>query len=322
MHAFILAGGFATRLWPLTEKRAKPLLPLAGKPILTHLVEWIPEEISVTVSTNEAFAEGFTTWREEISRPGLELVIEKSRQDAQKKGALGAVAEWVDLANVQEDVLLLTGDNYLGFPLTRFLSVYQAGVPLLAAFDLRDAERAKSFGTVLVDPANPARITGFEEKPPHPKTTLVSTGCSVLPKEILPVLVEFSAAHPDNVGGLFEELVRRGIPVSCFTFTEPWLDIGSFHSYLEAHRLLVGERLLADSTSSVEGTACAGSVAVGKHCQIRRSDLTDCIIFQNCVIEDCTLRNCIVDDGCILRGVDLSHKMLRAGTVLKLAAAA
>ncbi|MEK7217912.1 MAG: NDP-sugar synthase, partial [Patescibacteria group bacterium] len=48
MQAFLLAGGFATRLWPLTEKRAKPLLPLAGKPIITHLLENIPEGIPVT----------------------------------------------------------------------------------------------------------------------------------------------------------------------------------------------------------------------------------------------------------------------------------
>ena len=56
MRAFILAGGFATRLWPLTEKRAKPLLPLAGKPMITHIVEGLPKDMPVIVSTNDAFA--------------------------------------------------------------------------------------------------------------------------------------------------------------------------------------------------------------------------------------------------------------------------
>ena len=164
------------------------------------------------------------------------------------------------------------------------------------------------------------RITGFEEKPQHPKTTLVSTGCSVLPREILPLLLEFAAAHPDNVGGLFEELVRRNVRVDCFTFTEPWLDVGSFHSYLDAHRLLVGERLLAHPSASVESSLCTGGVAVGKRRTVRRGELHDCIVFEECVIEDSTLKNCIIDDLCVLRGIDLSNKMLRSGTVLELSA--
>ena len=59
MHAFILAGGFATRLWPLTEKRAKPLLPLAGVPLIEYLVQDIPEDIPITISTNAVFKEAF-----------------------------------------------------------------------------------------------------------------------------------------------------------------------------------------------------------------------------------------------------------------------
>jgi GTP:adenosylcobinamide-phosphate guanylyltransferase len=78
MHAFILAGGFATRLWPLTEKRAKPLLPLAGKPLLTHLLEKIPRDIPVTVSTNAAFANGFSEWQKMIDRP-TDLIIEGTK---------------------------------------------------------------------------------------------------------------------------------------------------------------------------------------------------------------------------------------------------
>ena len=62
MQCFILAGGFATRLWPLTEKQAKPLLPIAGKPILTHLIEKIPDDLPITVSTNAAFQGGFKEW--------------------------------------------------------------------------------------------------------------------------------------------------------------------------------------------------------------------------------------------------------------------
>ena len=81
MRAFILAGGFATRLWPLTEKRAKPLLPLRGKPILTHLVEKIPADLPVTVSTNAAFEDAFEEWRRDLGRSETEIVVEGTKHD-------------------------------------------------------------------------------------------------------------------------------------------------------------------------------------------------------------------------------------------------
>jgi glucose-1-phosphate thymidylyltransferase len=316
MQAFILAGGFATRLWPLTEKRAKPLLPLAGQPLITQLVEKIPAEMPVTISTNAAFAEMFNQWEQQMDRPHLHLLIETSRKDEQKIGALGAVADWITQENIDEDILLLTGDNYLGFSVPHFLSHYREGVPLLAAYDIKDKAKASLFGVVIVDPLHPQQIVGFEEKPKEPKTTLVSTGCSILPRGILPVLVEYAVTHPDNVGGIFEELLKRKVPVECFTFTEHWLDIGSFASYLDAHRLIVGEQTLLQEGAHLEKTECTGSVSIAKGSHITGSSLHDCIIFEDCEITDCVLRNCIVDDHAKLQGVDLSDKMLREGTVL------
>ena len=83
MHAFILAGGFATRLWPLTESRPKPLLPLAGKPILTHLIEKIPKDIPITVSTNAVFADAFHQWQSQVAKRQLpiRILIEDARHD-------------------------------------------------------------------------------------------------------------------------------------------------------------------------------------------------------------------------------------------------
>jgi len=137
------------------------------------------------------------------------------------------------------------------------------------------------------------------------------------PKEMLPVLLDLSARKPDNVGGLFEEFLRQGMEVDCFTFTEPWLDIGSFASYLDAHRLLVGQQALFHPEAAVRDSRCLGSIAVGRESVVEGSELLDCIVFGQCKVLDCVLRNCILDDGCELRGIDLSDKMLRAGTVLK-----
>ncbi len=314
MRAFILAGGFATRLWPLTEKRAKPLLPLAGKPMLTHILDGIPADVGVTVSTNAAFEAGFEGWRQSVERD-VEIVIEETRSDDEKLGALGAVRQWIETARIDEDVLLLTGDNYFGFPMPEFIAAARPGAALVAAHDLRDIARASAFGTVIV--ADDKRtVVGFEEKPEHPKTSLVSTGCSLLPRDTLPILCEHSRAHPDNVGGIFEELLRRGKEVDAFVFTQPWFDVGSFQAYLEATRALVGQHCLAGFGAEIDDTTVEGSVVLGTGSTVRGGSLEDVVLFENCTVEDCVLRDCILDDNCVLKGVDLTGKMLRAGTVL------
>lgn len=321
MKAFVLAGGFATRLWPLTEKRAKPLLPVAGKPILSHLVERIPQEIPVTVSTNAAFAEGFHRWKEKEPRQNIDVVVEETTHDDQKLGALGATAQWLERSEHDDDLLLLTGDNYLGFSMEDFLEHYQSPAALLAAYDLGDLSKASAFGTVITQNSklktrNSAPVIAFEEKPKQPRSSLVSTGCAVIPRQHLPVLIAYARSHPDNVGGIFEEFLRRGIPVEAFTFTEPWLDIGSFPAYLDAHRLLVSGSAHIHLEAKTDECVFEGSVAVGRGSTVRGSALKDTMIFEDCVIENCVLRDCIIDDRCTLRGVDLTGKMLREGTVL------
>jgi len=315
MKAFILAGGFATRLWPLTEKRAKPLLPLAGKPIISHLVEDVPEGIPITVSTNKAFENGFLEWQKDMGRKEVEILIEDTQHDDHKLGALGAVAQWITHAQIDDDVLLLTGDNYCGFSMKNFLAAATPDTAILAAHDIQDLETAKSFGTVIVDEDNKT-VTAFEEKPAEPKSTLVSTGCSLLPKSTLPVLLEFAKKSPDNVGGIFEELLRKGKPVECFMFSEPWFDIGSFHAYLEATEKLVGNECLLGKNARCEETACEGSVVIGDDSAVEKSTLRNVVIFEGCSIRNCVLENCIIDNSCVLEGVDLTGKMLREQTHL------
>ncbi|HLC75672.1 MAG TPA: NDP-sugar synthase [Candidatus Peribacterales bacterium] len=360
MHAFILAGGFATRLWPLTEKRAKPLLPLAGVPLLTHLVEKIPAGIPITVSTNARFAEDFEEWKHsrhaerseasqseaersrstsqgseesapnsmrDASTPPLQgsaqhdvsILIEDSGHEDEKLGALGAVAKWIVEEKIDDDVLLLAGDNYMGFSIASFIERF-TGKPLLAAYDIRSKEAAKKFGIVLTENSSNAsgtiRVTGFQEKPAEPQSTLISTGCYLLPAESLQELMSFSQSHPDNIGGVFEHFLSEGTEVECVSFGEPWFDIGSFDAYLEATKVLVGERVLRGEKTLERDTEFHGSNVIGDNSKIARSTLTNVVLFEHCEVEDCVLENCIVDDGCILRGVDLSGKMLRAGTHL------
>lgn len=316
MHAFILAGGFATRLWPLTEKRAKPLLPLAGKPIITRIVEQLPKDMPVTVSTNAAFAKGFMAWQAAQGERPIEIIIERTTKDEEKLGALGAVAQWVTQSPMNDDVLLLTGDNSFGFSFETFLRSYRPGRALLAAHDIGERNQARAFGTVILG-EDGATVTGFEEKPREPVTSLVSTGCSILPRGTLPVLTVFAKNHPDNVGGIFEEFLHRQLPIDVFIFSEPWFDIGSFAAYLDATTSLVGENVLLGEGATLKDTVCEGSVVIGKGSRVTGSVLRDTVVFEGCAIDDCILERCVLDDACTLTRADLAGKMLREGTVLK-----
>lgn len=314
MKVFILAGGFATRLWPLTEKRAKPLLPLAGKPLLTHLVEKIPEGIPVTVSTNAVFAEDFEIWKIENGKLKMEILIEDVGHEDEKLGALGAVARWITEESINDDILLLAGDNYVGFSIEEFVRQYDEkpkynGKPFIALHDIGPKEKASQFGTVIVD-GGTMRVTGFEEKPTEPKTTNVSTGVYILPKDYLQPLVDYAKQKPDNIGGVFEHFLNKGHEFYALSFNEPWFDIGSFEAYLEATKVLAGE------TPSTDGNTFKGSVVIGKNSCVKNSTLTDVVAFEDCNIDDCVLERCIIDNGCHLCGIDLSGKMLREGTKL------
>lgn len=331
MKAFILAGGFATRLWPLTENRAKPLLPLAGKPIISYLVEKIPEDVPITVSTNAAFGDDFEEWKKETGRENIEILVEQTRNDDQKLGALGATAQWIEQEKIDDDVLLLTGDNYCGFSFAEFLGAAKEETALLAAFDIGSIELASSFGTVITkqETRNPStglrtgkkqetmEVTGFEEKPKEPRSTLINTGCYFLPASTLSILVAFAKDHPDDIGKIFEEFLQKALSVECFTFDEPWFDIGSFQAYLDSTQTLVGQNLQTEEGALVKESEIEGSVVVGRNSEVRRSHLYNVVVFENCIIEDCELRDCIIDNNCTLERVDLTGKMLRTGTKLK-----
>ena len=349
MKAFILAGGFATRLWPITERRAKPLLPLAGKPLLSYLVEAIPKDIEITVSTNAVFGDDMKVWAKTMKGRNIKILIEDAGHEGQKLGALGAVAKWLTDEKIDEDVLLLAGDNYVGCSMETFLSM-RRDCPLIAAHDIGDLALASQFGTVIVEHSpspekkdlplsfsrssgrecpegtreagggarGEGRVTSFEEKPLHPKSTFVSTGWWWLPKICLSIVKDHAKEHPDNIGGVFEEFLRRKISVDCFVFSEIWKDIGTFESYLGLHKEIVGTNIVKDASAIVdEDSKLLGSMALGPKTKIEKSTLTDCILFGDSTIKDCVLTRCILDEECVLQGVDLTDQMLRASTVLE-----
>lgn len=314
MKCLILAGGFATRLWPFTEKRAKPLLPIAGKPLLSHTIEKIPDYLPIIISTNSAYADDFEKWKKNFPKRQIEIFIEDAESDDAKPGALAGVSLAIQKLKLNSNILLLAGDNYFGFSIQNFISNFRNG-PLLAAYDIGSLEEARKFGVVV---EKFGKVVEFQEKPDKPKSTLISAGCYVLPQFNLPEVVEYAKKHADNIGGLFEYFLQKGNEVRCWSFSDPWFDIGSFEAYISAHKFLLKQSQIITETAKLHDTDLSGAVVIGENALIKDSVIIDSVILDGVEIKNCVIKNSIIDNSCKLKGLDLDHKILRACTKIKI----
>ncbi len=316
MHAIILAGGFATRLWPLTEHRAKPLIPVAGKPLVSYLIESIPNEIDITISTNQVFADDFVEWKKEFfPERNIDIFIEDSGGESEKKGALAATALCIQEKKLETDILLLAGDNFFGFDFSDFLARAKKN-PLLAAYDIEDVNEAKKFGVVV--PKNKNEVLEFEEKPENPSSTLVSTGAYFFPHHTLQHIISYSQSHADDLGGIFEYCMQKKIPVEYFSFDEQWYDIGSFNSFMEANKEFLQNKknIIHHTTETDEKTKIEGFCVIEKNVRLENVFLENCVIMEGSSLKNVEIRNCLIGEFCMLENSDFHGKIIREKTVV------
>lgn len=221
MKCLILASGFGTRLYPLTRDTAKGLIEYKGKPLLTHILERIPHNIDVLIVTNKKFEADFLRWQENTDRR-VEIAVEDVWTERDKKGALGSLTFGIEQGNINEDLLVLASDDYFEFDLSRFIAAYSGKNALVAVHDIGDQYRARQFGVVEVEEG---RIVKCEEKPAHPKTSLIGIACYILPPRLFPVLSLYHHEHPevDQLGHFITYLVETDT-VDAHIFTELWQD--------------------------------------------------------------------------------------------------
>jgi len=317
MDAVVLAGGYATRLWPITRHRAKPLLPVAGEPIVDRILRPLEDETSVEtvyVSTNERFEDDFREHLDVRGYEKTELVVEPTREEDEKLGTVGALAELVERVEMDDDLLVVAGDNLFSFELSEFVGFFEErATPCIASYDIGSREEASSYGLVELDGD---RVVGFEEKPDEPESTLISIACYAYPADTLGRLDEYLAdeGNPD-APGYFVEWLHECENVGAFTFDGAWFDVGTRDSYLDANAYLLDGALVEDGTS-VEGTEVGENVYVMEGATVEDSVLENTVVFDDATLKDCTLRDSVVDSETHLENIDLSSALVGAHTKL------
>ena len=242
MNVLILAAGYATRLYPLTLTKAKPLLEVAGKP----MIEWVIDNLapvpgieSVYVVTNAKFAGDFQAWADEYSRsqPKLhfKIVNDGSTNDSDKLGAIGDIRLVVNQEGLAaSDLVVVAGDNLFSESLEGFGEFVKGRAAVLATYDVRDLEAIKKYNAIEVN--GDGVITHFEEKPAVPKSTNTGIALYYFAKETVAQFDTYirEGNNPDQPGRFIQWLYRR-IPVHTYPVPGVWFDIGSKETLEEAN---------------------------------------------------------------------------------------
>lgn len=235
MKAIVLAAGYATRLRPLTDTWAKELLPVGGKPILTSIVESIERVDAVDevhVVTNAHKAPAFVEWAKDRD---VTVHDDGTSTNEDRLGAIGDLQFVIDRGEIDDDLLVIAGDNLFEFELSDFVDYWRSKgtASALAVRDVGTLELARRYG--IVDLADDGRILDFVEKPDDPPSTLAATATYLYHRAHVPLARTYldEGNPPDQPGRLVAWLHRRE-PVYGWTFDAGWYDIGDHEQLLEA----------------------------------------------------------------------------------------
>ena len=244
MKLIILAAGYATRLYPLTLNQPKPLLPVAGKPMMEHVVDNIGTIRAIDqafIVTNAKFATHFENWARTYTRPNLQfsftIVNDGSTDDSNKLGAIGDLNLVLTKFEIDDDIIVIGGDNLFSNDLAAFGDYcQQKNAPVTGVYDVGDLEQIKKYNAIEIDETD--RIVFFEEKPKFPRSTLTGIALYYYPQSALPLIRQYigEGNNPDQPGRLVQWMYPR-VPFYAWKVPGLWYDVGSIETLEEANRV-------------------------------------------------------------------------------------
>lgn len=242
MKAILLGAGYATRLYPLTKNKAKPLLEVAGKTITDHIVEKIvqvPEVDEIIIVTNDKFAHQFEEWVNQANYDmKFTVVNDGTLTNETRLGAIGDIQFVIDQLGIQDDLLILAGDNLFEFSLKEFVDfASEKSSDALAMYEEDNLTQLQRSGVAEID-LDSKLIKSFEEKPKEPKSNLSVPVFYVLKVSTIPLIQAYlnEGYNPDAPGNFIPYLINNK-DTYAYVFEGKRYDIGTLESYEKVQKI-------------------------------------------------------------------------------------
>jgi glucose-1-phosphate thymidylyltransferase len=236
MKAVIVAAGFSTRLYPLTEHFPKGLLEINHKAITGYVVDNLVQlspQLETVLVTNHRYFDHFQSWvTKHYPHAPIEVIDDGTQHPDERLGAIGDLEFVIEQKGWQdEDLLVLASDTLTTLNLTEFIAFFHQHRGVInAVFDTKDKEVIREkLGCVILDGDN---IIEFQEKPAEPKSTITSVPFYIFPKEASVLIGEYKAQghSTDAPGSIIAWLIGK-VPVYAFMTRGYYHDVGTKEVY-------------------------------------------------------------------------------------------
>lgn len=237
MVCLILAAGYATRMYPLTENFPKPLLEVKGKTILDWMIDDIECSANIekfVVISNHRFIDYFNKWRNMSEfKEKLILLDDGSTENDNRLGAVKDIVFAIDELKLDDDIMVIAGDNLLDFSLKCFVEFFnKVKATSVMRFFEADVERLKKTGVASID--NNGKIIKMIEKPQKPESNWAIPPFYIYKKDdIEKISLGIEAGCPTDAPGNFISWLCNQTDVYAMEMPGKRYDIGSIKGYEE-----------------------------------------------------------------------------------------
>jgi len=315
MKAVIMAGGFGTRIHPLTIDLPKPMIPLYNRPIMLHIIELLKKhginELILLLYHQPMIIKNFFGDGSEF---GVRITYVTPLEDFGTAGAVKMAAKHLD-----ERFMIISGDLLTDFDLSQAMAFHQEK-QAKATITLTSVKDPLQFGVVITN--KEGKITKFLEKPGWGEvfSDTINTGIYVLEPEVLDMIPE--GENRDWSKDIFPQMLANDEALFGCSLEGYWADIGNTDSYLEACQDIATGRVKVNLNEK-PATSAEGKLFLGDGAQLTRDEKTQIngmvVLGDNSqVLGKARLRNCVVGRNCIIEdGVELKNAVLWDNVYIK-----